>query len=507
MAAVRLRGLGLVDLAARLDARLQLLQLGPPGRHETLSTMIAWSYELLHDSQRSMMDQLSLFAGSFDLDAAGAVCDVDDLSTLLVDLVDRSMVQRVSGGVSARLRLLESVRVFAAGRLATSGARRDTIARFVRYYDELAQRIDEGLRGPDETAWAERLDDELPNLEAAHAHALHLGELDAATRIAVAPQVFVYHRLRADAGALAEATLPAARRVGHPLTSALAALVAVNRLHGGDLDGAEVLLRDLSDQPVARHAHEVCGDLQLYRGDLEAALLHFETAESLARELPDRFTVLHSRMSRGLTLGYLGRTADGLQLLERVRCEASECGRSLIVTWCDFAAGELLAESEPEQALALVDRAVVEADHAGWRMVAGVGRLTASSLRARSEDPADAVPGFEWLLRHWEHVGDETHQWTTLRNLVELLTRLGAYTPAARLLGALGTATRPTFGSEQRRLEAAMHTMRVHLRDELDALIRAGAEDDLAAALELGLTALSGLGDDHHTNRHRGAPT
>jgi predicted ATPase/DNA-binding SARP family transcriptional activator len=495
MAAARLRGLGLVDLAARLDERLQLLQSGEPGRHETLAAVVAWSYDLLHTVQRSLVDQLSVFAGAFDLDAAEAVCEVTDVPGGVVDLVDRSLVHRAPDSGHARFQLLETVRAFAADRLADSDVHSGTVERFVRYHADLAERIDDGLRGPEEETWAELLDTQLPNLEAAHGHALKRGDVDAAVRIAVAPHVFVYHRLRADVGAWAEATLPVARRAQHPLTPAVAALVAVNRLHRGDLDGAEALLVDLPDDPVARHAHEVRGDLNLYRGELDAALGHFETAERLARHVDDRFTTLHSRMSQGMVLGYLGRTEDGLQLIDAVRREASETRLPMVAVWCDFTEGELLAESQPERALELVDRVVAEADRAGWRMGAGVGRLTASSLRARTADPADAVPGFERLIRHWDRVGDETHQWTTLRNLVELLTRLGAYAPAARLLGAVSTATRPTFGPEQRRLEAARQEMRAHLGDEVGCLIRVGREDDLAAAVELGLATLRQLED------------
>ena len=490
MAAARLRGLGLVDLAARLGERLRLLHSGEAGRHETLAAVVAWSYGLLETPGRSLLDQLSVFAATFDLDAAEAVCDVADVPGGIVDLVDRSLVHRVADDGRARFHLLETVRAFATERLAASEAHRATLERFVRYHVQLAERIDDGLRGPDEGVWAEVLEAQLPNLEAAHSHALRLGDVDAAVRIAVAPHVFVYHRLRADVGAWAEATLPVARRAEHPLTPAVAALVAVNRLHRGDLDGAEDLLGDLPDDPVARHAHEVLGDLYLYRGELDGALVHFEAAERLARRVDDRFTALHSRMSRAMVLGYLGRTDDGLQLIDAVRREASAARVPMVAVWCDFTEGELLAESQPTRALELVDRVVAEADRAGWRMGAGVGRLTASSLRARTAAPADAVPGFERLIRHWDRVGDETHQWTTLRNLVELLTRLGAHAPAARLLGAVGTATRPTFGPERQRLEEARQVMRAHLGEQADTLVQAGREDDLAAAVELGLATL-----------------
>ena len=493
MAAARLRGLGLVDLAARLDERLRLLHSGEEGRHETLAAVVGWSYDLLDTTRQSLLEQLSVFAGTFDLDAAEAVCDVADVPNGIVDLVDRSLVHRTADAGPARFQILETVRTFAAERLAASDAHRATLERFVGYHVRFAERIDQGLRGPDEGAWAELLDAQLPNLEAAHGHALQLGDVDAAVRLAVAPYLFIYHRLRADVGAWAEATLPMARRAEHPLTPALLAVVAANRLHRGDFDGAEALLLELPDEPVARHAYEVRGDLHIYRGELDAGLTDFTCAERLARHIDDRFTELHSRMSRGMIIGYAGRIDEGLQVVGDVRRDASALRMPMVTAWCDFTEGELLASSQPQRALELVDKAVAAADEAGWRMVAGVGRLTASSLRARTADPADAVPGFQRLIRHWDRLGDETHQWTTLRNLVELLTRLGAPRSAARLLGAVSTATRPTFGAEQQRLEAARDTLRAHLGDEADALIGAGRGDDFAAAVELGLTTLEQL--------------
>jgi predicted ATPase/DNA-binding SARP family transcriptional activator len=494
MAAARLRGLGLIDLAEHLDERLRLLHSAEGGRHETLATVVGWSYDLLDADGRSLLEQLSVFVGAFDLAAADAVCDVPDVTAGVADLVDRSLVYRIVDDGRAHFQLLETVRSFAVERSRATRTRRATLERFVRYHVDLAERIEAGLRGPDEAAWANLLDRQLPDLEAAHAHALQLEDVDAAVRIASAPFVFVYHRLRADVGAWADATLPLARRTDHPGTSAVAAVAALNRLHRGDLDGAGALLVDLPDEPVARHAHEVLGDLHTYRGELDAALEHFRRAERSARRADDRFTVLHSRGSQSIVLGYAGRVDDGLELVEAVRREAASERLAIASAWCDYAEGELLADAEPDRAVELVERAVEVADRAGWWMLAGVGRLTVSSLRARTVDPVDAIPGFERLIRHWEGLGDETHQWTTLRNLVELFVRLGAHAPAARLIGAVSRAPRPSFGAERERLEGAEQTVRRHLGDGADELLRSGRKDDLGAAVELASAALSELG-------------
>ena len=104
MAAARLRGLGLVDLSERLDDRLRLMRSGEAGRHESLAAV--WSYDLLDADHGSLLDQLSVFTGSFDLDAAEAVCEVADVPTGLVDLVDRSLVP--VGWIATALRTLLS---------------------------------------------------------------------------------------------------------------------------------------------------------------------------------------------------------------------------------------------------------------------------------------------------------------------------------------------------------------------------------------------------------------
>jgi tetratricopeptide (TPR) repeat protein len=393
----------------------------------------------------------------------------------------------------ARYQLLETVRSFAVDRLWSSGAADGTVARFVRFHAELAGRIGAGLRGPDEQTWAEALERELPNLEAAHRHALRREDVDAAVRLASSLYPAVYHRLRADIGAWAETTLPLARHARHPGLLEVATVVAVNRLHRGELDAVETLLADLPDDPAARHAHEALGDLNIYLGDFTASVRHYRAAERLADRAGDHFTVLHAAMSQAMALGYRGDVDEALAILGRVRREARAAGIGVATAWCDFTEAELVAETDPQQALELVDRTVAEADRAGWRMLAGVGRLTASSLRARTADPVDAIPGFERLVRHWVHHGDDTHQWTTLRNLVDLFIRMGAYAPAARLLGAVSVAPRPTFGAEEERLAAARDAVLHHLEGEAESLIRAGRRDDLGTAVEHALRALEGL--------------
>ena len=490
MAAARLRALSLDELDRHLGERLRLLRSGRDGRHETLADVVAWSHDLLDDEQRQLFAALSLFAGPFDLDAGCAIHGSDQAAGILADLVDQSLLQADKNRAATSYQMLETIRSFAHERLDESPTQGAAIDRFVAHHVDLAEAVERGLYGPDEAHWAQRFDEITPNLEAAHARALERGDVDSAVRIATAPYVLIYHRLRADIAAWADATLEPARRTDHPATPAVLAVVALDRLNRGLHDETAELLADLPLDPVARHAYEVLGDLHTYHGNLDEAVEAFARAEELARAADDPMTACHALMSQTIPLGYSGRHEEALALVHRARSEGEALGAACVAAWCDFAEAELMVETDPDRALDLVDRAVAAADRGGWRMLAGVGRLTASSLRARSAEPADAVAGFEHLIRYWDQLGDDNHQWTTLRNLVDLLVRLGAFEDAAQILGSVANAPRPSFGPEQQRLGGALDQIRRHLGTRGDELAAQGSTLDLPATVGLGLDAL-----------------
>ena len=102
LAAARVRTMNVVEIADRLDQRLRLPRNVPgpaEARHRTLEATLDWSFDFCTPVERALLCQLSVFSGTFDLDAAHAVCGSgdDDLETLEVldALVDRSLVTTV----------------------------------------------------------------------------------------------------------------------------------------------------------------------------------------------------------------------------------------------------------------------------------------------------------------------------------------------------------------------------------------------------------------------------
>ena len=126
LAAARLRSLSLSVLNDRIDQRFRLLTGGSRtalARQQTLRATVDWSYSLLHGVEQTLLRRLSVFTGSFDLDAAEAVCSFGtietlDVTDLLGSLVDKSLVVAEPAGTALRYRLLETIRQFAAERLA-----------------------------------------------------------------------------------------------------------------------------------------------------------------------------------------------------------------------------------------------------------------------------------------------------------------------------------------------------------------------------------------------------
>jgi predicted ATPase/DNA-binding CsgD family transcriptional regulator len=178
LAAARCPALGPEQLAARLDDRPGLLSGGPgrPGRHRSQEALVAWSYELLGDAERRLLARLSVLRGGFDLDSAERVASGGPLAPqavagLLASLADKSVLQ-AQAGATVRYSLLETIRQFAAARLADFGE--DTAAHnhLLSWALEMATAAEATLASAEWPAWASRLSAEQANMRAALSWAL-----------------------------------------------------------------------------------------------------------------------------------------------------------------------------------------------------------------------------------------------------------------------------------------------------------------------------------------------
>jgi predicted ATPase len=178
LAAARSASMSLAHLNDRLDQRLRLLTEGARTalpRQRTLRATVDWSFDLLSGPEQAVLVRLPVFSGSFELEAAEALCAtgpaaVPEVTELLGSLVNKSLVVAERSSGSLRYRLLETIRQYAAERfLATEG---DAGARQLRndhaqFYLGLAETAAPGLMGRGQGEWFKRLDLEWDNIRAA----------------------------------------------------------------------------------------------------------------------------------------------------------------------------------------------------------------------------------------------------------------------------------------------------------------------------------------------------
>jgi len=175
LAAARVKVLGVVQIAERLDHALQLLTRGntvAPPRHHTLRAMLDWSHDLLSVQAQTLLRRLSVFAGGFTLEAAEEVCASDGIAQagvldLLSDLVDKSLVDVERRQVGTlRYRLLETIRQYSQEQLERAGETGPFYLRHAQWCLKLVAGAEQGLRGAEQAAWFEQLEREHDNLRA-----------------------------------------------------------------------------------------------------------------------------------------------------------------------------------------------------------------------------------------------------------------------------------------------------------------------------------------------------
>ena len=194
MAASRLRTLSLQTIASRLDNLFLLLSAGSGStllHHQTLSAMLDWSYRLLEDKEKILLQRLSIFAGGWNLEAAEKVCSESPLSpdqimNILSSLVDHSLVELDNRESDGRYHLLEILKQFGTAKLEESREYDTLKSRRTEYYLRYAERGLSAFYTSVEKLWMNRLETDHLNLQLTIEESLSNGDAETALRVTAA---------------------------------------------------------------------------------------------------------------------------------------------------------------------------------------------------------------------------------------------------------------------------------------------------------------------------------
>jgi predicted ATPase/DNA-binding CsgD family transcriptional regulator len=438
--------LSVPEILRGLDDRFALLVRGPRGvaaRQATLAASMAWSHDLLDEDDQVTFRRLGVFAGGFTRAAAAAVCGGDVLVGLS-RLVDKSLVIADIRGEGTRYRMLETIRQYAAGKLAGAGEEEHIRERHLAFLSQEVERLTP-LLARDKDAWRAAVEVEQENLLAALEFGLRSADPEPARRLAAGlPWLWAENRhgltglallhkavdLRPDArDALqarlltglalvadtahpvgleydaAQAAYEIATAVGDTATAGLARVLSAVGMVQRDFQTASTLAaeaRDSDDGFVADAATALLGMIHHLRDEHDEAM-------PLLRSAVDG---LSRRGDRGIASTALGFLASGTLYAGDVAAarslaeEAVRMARPLADYHRIGAATAVLATVEiaadrldvADEVLEPVLRLVADADHAPF--VPGLSRVV-GQLRLRQGSFAEALTWFtretSWL--------------------------------------------------------------------------------------------------------------
>ncbi len=408
------------QIADRLAQRLDLP--GPtardqPERKQTMTGAIAWSHDLLTEPTRHLLARLSVFAGGCGLEEAETVCgEGGDLGVDVLDgiagLVEQSLVLAVPGPTEARFRLLDTVRMFAAERLADLGETTAVRDRHLSAFLDIAERAEPLLPSRHQRLVLRRLGADHANFRAAVGWAIDSGNAEAAMRLVRA--LWRYWQMQ---GHLQEGNEAASAVLGMP--GAAGATVGRVRL----LDAA--------------------GGLAYWRNDLDTANRYYLEQVELAREVGDKAELANALYNASFT----ARIHEGnWENTFRLQGEAAELFRELgdergIVRLDWTLATNLISEgrnAEAESVLLRTYARFVELDDVYYLALA-TDTLAWVALAA-----GDEVEGLRWSarsLKTYRALGDVAGRTIGLAGIAVMLLAVDLPREAAVVRAAFDALT------------------------------------------------------------------
>ena len=485
LAASRMQSMTASEVRDRLDQRFRLLVGSRRGleRHHTLRHAVAWSYDLLDDAEKVLLDRSSVFAGGFDLQSACAVAGSDDLDEyaildLLDALVRKSLLVADRSSGRTRFSMLETIRQFAEEQLVAGGEASEIRAAHSRYFaareaDILA--LWDSPRQRDAYDWFAI---ELANLRTAFRWAADQGDLDVAATIATYAGLLGARVQTYEPIAWAEELIEPARAVDHPRLAALYVIASLcyttGRIEAAVRysDAGQIVL-DRNREALPHGTEALSGAIYLAIGQPE------RLAEWCRAQLARRDNDVHIQAFLVCALSFAGCGGEAMDAADGLIEAAEATGNPHWLSSALAAYGLAFRDADPGGALNALGRGLVIAQDSGNRAQVSALAQFLGRLEAEHGDTVSAFDHLTLAIRNWHNAGNTTTIRGPLAALAAVLDRLGHHESAATIAGfALNPLTVMT--------SPEITTAITHLRDVLgeatyESLARKGESMTTAA--------------------------
>jgi hypothetical protein len=478
LAASRMASMTASDVRDRLDQRFRLLVGSRRGleRHHTLRHAVAWSYDLLDDTEKTVLDRCSVFAGGFDLESACAVAGSDqdefEVLNLLDALVRKSLLVADRSSGHARFSMLETIRQFAEEQLVAHGEATEVRTAHAGYFAGREADVMALWDGPRQREALDWVTIELANLRTAFRWAADHGDLDTAATIATYAAFLGAAVQTFEPIAWAEELIGPARAVDHPRLAFLYVVASLCYMTGrieaavGYADAGQTVIGSSRDAPP----YGIEGAL----GAVYLAIGQPERVAELCRAqlARRRDTHVHIRAWLVVALKLAGSGGEAMDSADDLIEAAEATGNP---SWLAFALGAYglaFSDADPVGALNALGRGLVIAQDSGNRTNASVLALFLARLEVEHSDTLAALDHLRLAIRNFHNAGDTTTIRVPLAILAALFDRLGRYEPAATIAGF---ALSPLTASSYPQLTTAITHLREILGDQTyESLARKG---------------------------------
>ncbi|MEN8234558.1 MAG: BTAD domain-containing putative transcriptional regulator [Actinomycetota bacterium] len=489
LAAARVRVMTTGEIADHLSERFAFLidtKSARPGRHQTLRSMIDWSYDLLDEPDQRLFRLLGVFRGGFILDALQAMCAESDLDVAqaVERLVDASLVTADMSGPVTRYRLLETVREYATERLDETDETDAARDRHLAYYASMAGTAFERMDTPfspaptsheDSLVWRAAVGSDVANLLQALDRALETDDLVGALAVATPlADCWVLENNFIEATERLEAALNRDDCPESPLQCAALVSLGEALVSLGDNDRAEDVLdraEEVSHRVDLRFGRARIptwrGMVPLNRGDVVGAIALLETALEWAEQDDeprmglyawnlaghaliigeiDRVIELIVRFDgrwpedrrrallvRSLVAAYQGRHQDALELAqEALRLAATPRAASIIRSRIGNA---VLNLGELDEAWAINESLDASYRELGLTLEVAAMGISLAHIELRRGNLEEARDRLRGAVVIAQGRGDRYTLWTAFHATAECFSAMGDPESAAILLG------------------------------------------------------------------------